>query len=272
MFVNNYKIRRPHLSGTTEISINVPFGQTPWLVDQTDIINNKFVNVEVENSINPILDYENVRFVPIITINNSNIPCDTVNYKLNMLSNGSYPSNTYWSDVDFTLNDLALKKNSYVKTFLRLDFYDTDIGTNQRLLFFKTIFPEIVNLPNPTIFNLSFNTGNTLIDRNLRGEGFFLYYFKEDVLPTVPKYLYMKATFLNAKNGSQTSFMSSNITNNPIDELVQEGSGLLYTRYILKREVEGYYYEIDDTYSQNITKLTSSEINYTVNLYEISVL
>jgi hypothetical protein len=275
MFVNNYKIRRPHLTGTTELSINIPISQTPWLVNQSDIINTKFIDVEVEAAINPILDYENTRFLPIID-NTPNIPpyllCDTINYKINMLDSGTYPPDTYWSDVDFVDSDLILRKNSYLKTFLRLDFYDTDIGTNQRLLFFKTIFPETSNLPLASNFNLSFTTGNVLINRDLRGEGFFLYYFKEDVIPTVPKYLYMKATFLNAKNGLQTTFMSSDNPNNGIEFLAQEGSGLLYTRYILKREDTGYYYEIDDTYSTNVIKSINSEINYTVNLYEISVL
>lgn len=269
MFVNKYKIRRPHLTGTTELSINIPISQTPWLVDQSDIINTKFVEVEVEEAVNPILDYENTRFTPII----DNTICDTIIYKLNMLDNGIYPADTFWSDVDFVDSDLTLNKNSYTKTFLRLDFYDTDIGTNQRLLFFKTIFPKTSTQQQYTNnLNLSFDTGNTLIDRNLKGEGFFLYYFKDDVLPTIPKYLYMRATFLNAKNGLETSFMSSNNPNNGIEDLAQEGSGLLYTRYILKREVTGYHYEIDDTYSTNIIKLTSTEINYTVNLYEISVL
>mgnify|MGYP003627861987 CR=1 FL=1 len=202
MFVNKYKIRRPHLTGTTELSINIPISQTPWLVDQSDIINTKFVEVEVEEAVNPILDYENARFTPIIN-NAPNIPpyllCDTIIYKLNMLDSGIYPADTFWSDVDFVDNDLNLNKNSYTKTFLRLDFYDTDIGTNQRLLFFKTIFPKSATQQQPSNINLSFETGNTLIDRDLKGEGFFLYYFKDDVLPTVPKYLYMRATFLNAQ-------------------------------------------------------------------------
>ena len=108
MYVNKYKIRLPHLSGTSELNISVPFSQTPWLLDQTDIIDTKFVDIEVEDAVNQIFDYENVRFVPIV----NNTPCDIIKYNINMLDNGVYPPNTYWSDVDFTLNDFIFKKNS----------------------------------------------------------------------------------------------------------------------------------------------------------------
>lgn len=271
MDVNRYIIRQPFLSTTTATTINLPVSQTLGLAGQQETIDTKFIDVEVENSINPIFDYETVRFIP----QHNNSTCDTITYSINLLdTNGNYPTNTNWSDADFDFDDFNFRTNAFTKSFLRLDFYDSDIGTNQRLLFFKTIFPKIDSttgqIPQPINLPLNFNVGNVLKDRSLNGEGFFLYYFKDEVIPTVPKELYMRATFLNAKNGKATSMMSSNDPNITIDNLAKTASGKLYTKYVLTRGYDGYYYEIDTNYSNNIIPYINP-LSYLVNLYQISV-
>jgi len=272
--VNKYKIRTANLSGSTHFNFEVPFNQVPSLLGQTDIINEKFVKIQVEESINPILDYEKVRFAPIISDTNKikgYSECDFINYKLMTLSDNAY-INTTWADIGFGYNDILFKKNSYTKSFLRLDFYDSDIGTKQQLLFFKTIFASNNTNGTPNFLPLEFKVGNSIKDRNRDGEGFFLYYFKEDVVPTIPTKIYMRATLQNSKNGKSTTFMSSSNPMISIDELAKTESGMLYTRYLLKRNDYGYYYEIDETYSNNISSVLGYENNYTVNLYQISVL
>ena len=42
----------------------------------------------------------------------------------------------------------------------------------------------------------------------------------------------------------------------------------LYTRYVLTRDTEGYYYEIDTNYSNNVT--TPNNDTYIVDLYQIT--
>lgn len=269
----------PNLTGTTGIKLNVPVSQISDLAGQEDTINRDFVAVEVENAINPIFDYEKVKFLP------KNISDDKITkgllYKLNFLGdNGAYVPNSYWSNLDMTFDDFKFRKNGFIKSFLRLDFYDTDINSTQRLLFFVTIFPKF-NLndllgsgavPHPSNYDVTFRLGNTLLDRRADGEGFGLYHFKDEVIPTVPKALYMRATFANAKTGKTTRFMSSNDPNISIDNLVKTTNGTnvvnnLHTRYLLKRDPEGYYYTIDDEYSNNVSNVSD---NYTINLYEIS--
>ena len=81
----------------------------------------------------------------------------------------------------------------------------------------------------------------------------------------------MRATLFNAKTGDITGFMSSNDPTISIDELAKTNNGVtgkLYTKYLLTREVDGYYYKIDNTYSNNITNNTTE---YVVDLYQISV-
>jgi hypothetical protein len=151
MLVDRYQIKlpRPESSATT---INVPIDLTPQLVDQAEIIDRKFVEVEVENAINPILDYEKVRFLPAIisptptaTTVNSVIQIQTLTYQINLLdANNTYfsPSTTY-ADAGFDNDDLRFRKNRLIKSFLRLDFYDSDILTDQRLVATMSINPNI---------------------------------------------------------------------------------------------------------------------------------
>lgn len=279
MNVKSYKILTPNLVGSTGYTINVPIDQTTELAGQEDIIQRKFVDVEVENAINPIVDYEKVKLLPK---NNSGTLTNSILYTIHMLDNGTYPSNTFWADIGFTYEDFLFNKNGFTKSFLRLDFYDSDITASQRLLFFISIFPKFLvdeynndgTPPFPTDYDLSFTLGNTILDREANGEGFGLYHFKDEVLPTVNKELFMRSSFANAKTGKVTRFMATNNPSINIQTLIRTTNGRtppiennLHTKYILKREASGYYYIIDDEYSPNVVNNTN---NYTINLYEIS--
>lgn len=277
MDAKRYTIRKPILSGTTATTLNFFMEQNVDFAGQQELIDRKFVDVEVANSINPTFDYEVTRCKPIL---DNNVECDSIIYTLNILNGGTYNFDTRWSDVGFQIDDFRLNKNSFNKTFLRLDFYDNDIGTSQRLLFFNTLFPSIrpvaqpnsliSQLPQPSEIQLSFGVGNVLKNPLASSEGYFIYYFKDEITPTVPKELYMRATLFNAKTGDITAFMSSNNPTISIDELAKTNNGVtgkLYTKYLLTREVDGYYYKIDNTYSNNITNNTTE---YVVDLYQIS--
>jgi hypothetical protein len=51
-------------SGTTATTINVPINMDFTCVGQSEEIEEKFVAVETEKAINPIIDYEKVRVTP----------------------------------------------------------------------------------------------------------------------------------------------------------------------------------------------------------------
>tara|TARA_R110000772_G_scaffold17946_3_gene49891 strand:+ start:64035 stop:64877 length:843 start_codon:yes stop_codon:yes gene_type:complete len=278
MSVNSYKILKPHISGSTAIHINVPISQTPWLTGQEDIIKSMFVDVEVENSITPTINYEKVKFSPKNPLNTNVIT--NVIYSMFFLEGGSYNPNSYWGSIGFTSSDFKFKKNSFTKSFLRLDFYDSDITSSQRLLFFITIFPrfsindynEDGTPPLPSEYDLKFTLGNTLKDRDANGEGFNLYHFKDEVLPTVDKEIFMRASFSNAKTGIVTRFMSNDDPNINVEDLMKTTNGTnlvnkLHTKYILKRNQLGHNYSISENYSNNIG---FGQNNYRVALYEIS--
>ena len=292
MFVNKYKILTTQLSGSTGYTIDIPASQNGGFVGQQEIIDTKFVQTEVDKAVNVIYDYEKVRLLPI----DGNKIVSDITYKLNYLTPPTtvgVPSTTYnlatkWSDLTFIDDDFYLKKKVFTQSFLRLDFYDSDIATNQNFISFITIYPKFSEAdvsggyPTPGGYSLQFELGNTLIDRRKNGEGFSLYHFKDEITPSIlgtpPKYLYMKATFNNAKTGKSTGFMSTNDASVRIDDLMLTTKDILppgsvknklYTRYILLRTGDGFFYQLDKNYSNNISPAVSSMIN-TVNLYEIS--
>jgi hypothetical protein len=256
--LNKIKVNLSSLDATsTATTINIPLNIEYQLVDQAELIQDVFVETEVDKSINPILDYEKVRFLPLDLSNNH---IDKITYDLNFSGNLSY------GQIGFTDEDIKFQKNSFLQTYLHLSFYDTDNPLDQRLITFVTLYPELTPndlLPNveTQILNygsqvgipsqpkpandipLNFVLESPLFNPNGVSEGFHIYDFKDELRVGESKYLYMRATFNNAKTGKSTNLMVQDAAAS-IDNLVH----LLYTRYILTRTTTGFYYKIDDEY------------------------
>lgn len=282
MNVNKITINLKSLNSETGTTINIPIGNDFQLVDQEDIIESKFIQNEINKSINPILDYDKIRFKPI---SSNSQPTEHITYNVHFLNaTNQFNPYSYYGEIGFNDSDIKFRKKGFTDTFLRLNFYDTDITTNQRLLSFITLFTKInqsdisdgSTTPWGTItpvnnLKIQFNLGDNLLDRSLNGEGFFIYYYKDEVTQNSPKELYMRAEFNNARTGKITNLMSTSSTNNRIDQLITTTQGNIptnniFTKYILKNINEQYYYELDNTYSTNIQLINN---NYTVDLYQI---
>jgi hypothetical protein len=272
----------------TGATINLPLGTNFQLVDQDEIVQTKFVDAEINKAINVILDYDRIKFKPALINNQSVTIIDNITYNVHFLnSNNQFNPYSYFGDIGFDNFDVKFRKKAFTKSFLRLSFYDTDVPTNQRLISFITLFPKINQTdystggssPWGTItpvnnLKIQFNLGNNLVDRALTGEGFFLYHFKDEVTPDLPKELYMRAEFNNAKNGKTTGLMSTSSTTNTIDNLVVTTQGSsstnnLFMKYILNNINDQYFYEIDTTYSTNVQVISN---DYVVDLYQIFAL
>ena len=281
MSVNSYKINFNKFGNLTGSTINIPLNMEFQLVDQDEIVRRKFVENEIKNNINPILDYEKCKFIPIIPFDGVINIVNTISYNLHFLnSSNQYNQNSFYGDIGFNSSDIKFRKKSYTKSFLRLNFYDTDITTTQRLLFFVTLFPRLSKTdfsvgplpPWGTITSVNalktnFILGDVLVNKDFNSEGYVLYYFRDELV-NAPKELYMSAEFNNAKNGSITRFMSTSNTNIPIDELLNQSNNVnnLFTKYILKKVNNRYTYELDITYSSNV------QVNYNdyiIDLYQI---
>jgi hypothetical protein len=104
--------------------------------------------------------------------------------------------------------------------------------------------------------SLNFDVENPVLNFNSLSEGYHLYDYKDELNIGETKYLYMRASFKNAKSGKSDNLM---IQSEPdtIDKIIHK----LYTRYKLTRTTTGYYYSIDDSYSSNVTYTTNNNGN-----------
>lgn len=194
-----------------------------------------------------------------------------------------------YNDIGFSDSDIKFKTNAFKQSFLSLLFYDSDNALEQRLISYVDLFPNITGndlnplnatnglpgQPKPASeIPVSFVISNPLLKCSNSSEGFYLYDYKDTIPVGGFKYLYMRASFNNAKTGKITNLM---VDDSPytIDNLVNK----LYTRYILIRNNTGFYYKIDDTYNLNTSgnhtganNVTITNNNIIVNLYQIQAL
>jgi hypothetical protein len=268
MFANSFKININTLG--SGLTFNIPMNLDSQIVDQCELVEREFVDVEMKKAVNPIIDYEKVRLSPIISATSQTI--NKVVYKLSLFNGNTYGS------VGFTDDDIKFKKESFKQTYLELTFYDSDNPMSQNLITFVTLFSKLkvsdlqaignIGIPKPANqIELSFELENQLSNPFGVSEGYYLYNYKDELLLNIPKYLYMKANFRNAKTGTITNLMVKN-TPLPIDELVHE----LYTKYILVRNNNGYYYIIDDSYQWNtINAGIPNNVTYTSDLVTVTL-
>ena len=254
MFVNQYQINLSTLSSaTTATTINIPINLEYQIVDQSEIIERVFVDIEVEKTINPIVDYEKTRFKPI---NSNKKVVNKITYELDLSGNTTYGS------IGFTDDDIKFETERFKQTFLNLSFYDSDSPLTQNLLSFITLNPSLsksdLNQSQPTTSNLAlgqtkpaseikltFICENPIINLRGKSNGYYLYDFKDELIMNgAPKSLYMKATFKNAKTGKVTNLMVNDKALT-IDKLIKK----LYTRYILTKTDKGFFYQIDTKYN-----------------------
>lgn len=233
---------------------------------------------------------------------------DKVEYRLNFLnSEGEYYSNlfpdeysdlyndsftgTSYSDIGYIQSDLKFQRNNLMKSFATLMFYDSDDIFNQNLLFYisletsiKTIDSDISTIPvrfvgTDPIKIANFTNYNT--DTYSTANGFFLYDYKIDYIDenniNIPKEVYLKVLYNNAKTGKSILFM-----NNSIKQSIKSlNNGKIFTKFILEKQIIDnayeYIYTIDTTYSNNgkyVSHIGDNDLNedvLVIDLYQINV-
>jgi hypothetical protein len=284
MFANKYKLNINNFNtGSTEQYITIPIGTQFQIVDNSELIDRVFVATEVENSINKILDYDRVRYMPL-TQNDELV--SEITYDLSLLdSNNTYTS--FYGGIGFQYDDVKFRKNAFSNSFLRLAIYDTDDPMTQNLVGYTTLYSRlrtvdlgsgttttIAGLPKPiNQIPINFTVENPIINKRGFSEGFHIYYYKDSLNIGESKYLYIKANFNNAKTGKSVNLMVKNAPQT-VSNLVHE----LYTRIIITRTTTGYYYKFDETYQGNTTtpnitnNITIDGNSVTVKLYQVAAL
>jgi len=151
---------------------------------------------------------------------------------------------TSYGAIGFDNDDIKYERNNFLQTFLYLAFYDTDNPMNQRLVSYVTLFSEItqdnllpdnasqviaygsvIGLPGQpkraTDIPLQFVLSSPIFNPRGFGEGYHLYDYKDELDIGQWKYLYMKASFKNAKTGKTTGLMVKNTGLLKIDEVIK---------------------------------------------------
>jgi hypothetical protein len=160
MFVNRYQLNVNNVSsGETGNYFNIPFNIDFQIVDQTEIVDRVFVDVETEKAINPIIDYEKVRFQPVDADFNK---INKIRYNV-ILSNGST-----FDAASFSYDDIRFQRETFKQTFLNLNFYDSDNPLSQNLVTNITLYPQLnsSNLVGPSSPLLSYSSIGQVLQPN----------------------------------------------------------------------------------------------------------
>lgn len=277
MFANKYTLNINNFNtGATEQFISVPISTQFQIVDNAELIDRVFVQTEAQNAVNKILDYDRVRYMPLTPSDNL---VSSITYDLSLLdANNQYTTN--YGGIGFQYDDVKFRKNSFTKSFLRLNFYDSDDPMVQNLVGVTTLFSKlrtidletgsngmVAGIPKPiNDIPINFSLSNPIINKRGFAEGFHVYYYRDALNIGDSKYLYIKASFNNAKTGKSVNLMVKNSAQT-IDNLVHE----LYTRIIITRTTTGYYYKFDDTYQGNSNVLPNTPNNVTIVGTDVNV-
>ena len=285
MSVNKKKILVGDIgSGAT---INIPLSTNFFPVDNTEMLENKFIKDEVEKSINPIVDYKKIMFKPA---NDNWEIIDNLILNLNFytptsISNGSpeyrnpptYNGPGVYEDLGYIFDDLFCRTNRFLFSFCRLLFFDKPDSGDNSLLFFSDIYTQLgdgqinnlTNLPLPPAESaISFQINNpVLFTENFAG--YYLFWYKDlvDNAPNQEYDVYMTLIFNNAVNGKSMSLAPSKI-NNPnnisLSDLNGE-DGKLFLKVRLKNDNGVYKYRFLPN-QQQIPNNGGVNLNTTTNL------
>lgn len=273
MNVNRKKILVGDIgSGTT---INIPLSTNFFPIDNTEMIENKFVQDEVKKSINPIIDYKKIMFKPAdnnwdiidnFVINLNFYTKDTVNTNAPQYRNGpSFNGPGVYEDLSFIYDDLFCRTNRFLFSFVRLLFFDSPNSGSNNLLFFNDIYTQIGNGQLNTATNiplppdqalLSFECNNPVLFDEFFA-GYSLYWYKDlvDTAPNQEYEMYMTLIFNNAINGKSVSLAPSK-TLDPFNVDVGDLNGVdgkMYLKIILKNDNGVYKYRFEPNAQQSPT-------------------
>jgi hypothetical protein len=267
MDVNSYKIRyNPNLSGDTYINIPIDLDFTP--INQTDLRQSKLVDTEVNQIINPIIDYERFRYKCGYLESGEIKKIDKLTYQLNFINGGR------WSDIGFNKKDLQYSKNGLFLSYLEIKLYDSKDKNIRKIKDIIKIYPnkyDLINSGNFPFNNLTFTISANIIDKWSDNDGYFLYHNIK--IPLNGEILYGDFKFFNAKTGKIIRFTTTNGYTTPTSSIkLNKLNDNLYCEYLFKRYGNEYYYTINDCIvtPENLSTISNKQIN--VKLFELKVI
>ena len=271
MFVDKRKILLGNIgSGTT---IDISLGSNFFPVDNSELIENKFVKDEIKKSINPIIDYKKLTFKPSDSDVSWNL-IDKFRIDLNFytpesIANGS-PEHRgsgaepgMYSDINFTFDDIFCRTSRFINSFIRLSFFDNPYSGRNTLLSTANVYTQMGRLQEDEFgftkpigeCPISFILGDPVLQPEEVHEGFHMYWFQDlvDSAPNQEYEMYMTLQFNNAGNGRIYELAASrDIDPNNITINGLEGTdGIFYLKVILKNDNGVYKYRFTPNTKQS---------------------
>jgi hypothetical protein len=224
--------------GEQENFIKIPIEQKFQPIDTSEIAENQFVEDEIEKAINPIQDFEKMRFKPFSGI---------TEIVVQLMEAGS--TEMTYDAFGYSNEDLKFQRNRFINSFLKLNFYDSPFVTNQRLAFQLIIFNQLNNdqrdgsgnLLDVSVSPITYRLVDPITVRRGVSEGYYLYWLKEPY-EAYPNNFYMYATYNNARDGNVTQLIPYDA---PI--AINEFNDVNYTKYILSSVGNMQEYRADNT-------------------------
>lgn len=224
--------------GEAQSHIKIPLGNTFIPTDTSEAAENQFVEDEIENAINPIQDFEKMRFKPFSGI---------TEILIELMETGS--TEMTYDGFGYSNEDLKFQRNRFKNSFLKLNFYDSPFPTNRRLAFQLIIFNQINqdqrdsnnDLLDVSNMPITYRLVDPITVRSGVSEGFYIYWLK-DPYEAYPNNFYMTATYNNANDGIVTQLVAYD---SPV--AINQFNEVNYTKYTLVSVGNLQEYNVDNT-------------------------
>jgi len=286
MIVDKRKILLGSLGTGTTIDIALSSDFFP--VDNSELVQDKFVNDEIEKVINPIIDYKKIIFKParINSVTGDWDLIDKFKINLNFYTPDSIDSGSpqhrgigaqsgVYSDLGFKFDDVFCRTSRFINSFTRLSFFDNPYSGKNQLLSSVNIFTQVgtdqknqYGFPEPIdLSKISFTVGDPVLQPEEIHEGFQMYWFQDlvDNSPNQEYEMYMTIQFNNAANGKIYNLAPYKVIN-PDEILISDldgTDGIFYLKVILKNDNGIYKYMFTPNNTQSDISLTPPGVELT---------
>jgi hypothetical protein len=235
------KILRKNIDQTISLNKSTNFRtDAGWSENIKDLENELLIKI-----VNPIENYETVRFIHKPYLNSNGLTQTDIWFKFFFYDGEKYVCD--YSPTGISLNENSKMLKQSIESFFRLEFFKTPNDelpsrSNRRLVFAKNLSLPIGE---KVLYNQEGKTYNIFkpifTGSNYRNkENVYLFWFQDDSVlnetTLTGNTFYMTAKFYNAKDGSITDFVKTDL-----DREVNESIDMYYKVVI---EKEGYTYNV----------------------------
>lgn len=251
--------------------VTVPLGQIFDEAGREKLIET-WEEVKIQDAVNPINDYETTRYYHNNALNQGNT---FYNFEFWDEDNSQYEDS--FNPLGYLDKELAKNKKSFIKSFFKLDFYDTPIRKEQKLMFSmimpanncrKEKYVPISKTEDPIEYFTQESKGIYPIQYQIytpevqvgpfsgKNENYYIHWLKDRELYTGDTF-YMACNFFNAKTGKSIRMVNRDYTQGAAPQ--PEG---------LYDPIEWYYYQVVLSIDKNVKPMYT----YTVRKFNSSIM